>query len=143
METIVIVVFLLVSFAIIGLILLQQGKGAEMGASFGSGASGTVFGSSGGGNFFSRLTAILATIFFLLAFGLTYIAKQKSGVEELPALLEQSAVEAPVVESDIPTSEETPAVDSDVPVVEAPMAEDVPPTSDDVPTAEDSPVTPE
>ena len=66
MEKIVLIVHMLVAFGIIGLILMQQGKGAEAGASFGGGASQTVFGSSGSGNFFSRATAILATIFLPL-----------------------------------------------------------------------------
>ena len=58
------VVFLIVAIGLVGLIMLQQGKGADMGASFGAGASATLFGSSGSGNFMTRMTAILATLFF-------------------------------------------------------------------------------
>ncbi|MGL4735290.1 MAG: preprotein translocase subunit SecG [Enterovibrio sp.] len=61
------VVYLLAAIAVIGLVLVQQGKGADMGASFGSGASNTVFGSSGSGNFLSRMTSIFACIFFVLS----------------------------------------------------------------------------
>jgi preprotein translocase subunit SecG len=63
--------------AVIGLVLLQHGKGADMGAAFGSGASGSLFGSSGSANFLSRSTAVLAAIFFLTSLGLSYIANLK------------------------------------------------------------------
>jgi preprotein translocase subunit SecG len=65
MFTVLLVVQILVSITIITLVLLQQGKGADMGAGFGSGASGTVFGARGSGSFFTRATAILATVFFI------------------------------------------------------------------------------
>lgn len=61
------VVFLIVAIGLVGLIMLQQGKGADMGASFGAGASGTLFGSSGSGNFMTRMTAVLATLFFVIS----------------------------------------------------------------------------
>ncbi|MGV3345608.1 preprotein translocase subunit SecG [Enterobacteriaceae bacterium LUAb1] len=61
------VVFLLVAIGLVGLIMLQQGKGADMGASFGAGASGTLFGSTGSGNFITRMTAVLATLFFIIS----------------------------------------------------------------------------
>lgn len=61
------VIFLLISIGLIALVMLQQGKGADMGASFGSGASGTLFGSTGSGNFMTRMTAILATLFFVIS----------------------------------------------------------------------------
>lgn len=70
----VLVAHVLVGFGIIGLVLLQHGKGADMGAAFGSGASGSLFGATGSANFLSRTTAILATIFFLTSLGLTYLA---------------------------------------------------------------------
>ena len=61
------VIFLIVAIALVALIMLQQGKGADMGASFGAGASGTLFGSSGSANFMTRTTAILATLFFIIS----------------------------------------------------------------------------
>ncbi len=70
-------VHILVGVAIIGLVLIQHGKGADMGAAFGSGASGSLFGASGSANFLSRTTAILATVFFLTSLGLTYLASTK------------------------------------------------------------------
>ena len=75
--TVVLVVHVLVALGIIGLVLLQHGKGAEMGAGFGAGASGSLFGASGSANFLSRTTAILAAIFFVTSLGLAFLAVQK------------------------------------------------------------------
>ena len=89
METVVWIVHLLVAATLVGLVLLQHGKGADMGAAFGSGASGSLFGASGSANFLSRATAIAATVFFLTSVGLTYFSLNRSvpgGVlEKLPA----------------------------------------------------------
>ena len=74
----VLTVHILVGAAIIGLVLLQHGKGADMGAAFGSGASGSLFGASGSANFLSRTTAILATVFFLTSLGLSYLATNRA-----------------------------------------------------------------
>lgn len=71
---VLLVIQIIVSVGIIILVLMQQGKGADAGAAFGSGASGTVFGSQGSGNFLSRTTAILATVFFLNCLGLAFLA---------------------------------------------------------------------
>jgi preprotein translocase subunit SecG len=70
-------VHILVGLGVIGLVLIQHGKGADMGAAFGSGASGSLFGASGSANFLSRMTAILAAVFFLTSLGLTYMASSK------------------------------------------------------------------
>lgn len=113
METIVIVIHLLVALAIIGLILMQQGKGAEAGASFGGGASQTVFGSQGGSNFFAKATAVLAFVFFATSFVLAIIAKDKTTIdinEGIPAVIEQ-----PALESEIPAVIEE-ATGEDIPV---------------------------
>jgi len=67
MYEVLLVIFLLVSIGLIGLIMIQQGKGADMGASFGAGASGTLFGSNGSGNFMTRLTGVLAALFFIFS----------------------------------------------------------------------------
>ncbi|SHF10407.1 preprotein translocase subunit SecG [Microbulbifer donghaiensis] len=121
MEKLVLVVHVLTALSIIGLILLQQGKGAEAGASFGAGASQTVFGSQGSGNFFSRLTAIMATVFFVTSIGLALLAKQGAEADvdadlpQVPAAIEQ------------PTPSELPEIDSDIPQLDAqPEASDVP-----------------
>ena len=77
MNQVILVVHLLVTLAIIGLILLQRGKGADLGASFGGGASQTMFGSSGGGNVLTSATGWLSAIFFATSFGLAMIADQQ------------------------------------------------------------------
>src|SRR5690625_1031087 len=82
MQNIILLVNLLTALAIIGLILLQQGKGAVAGASFGGGVSQTVFGSQGSSGFFARATAILAVVFFATSFGLAIIAKQEVRVDD-------------------------------------------------------------
>lgn len=115
MENLILLVHLLTALAIVGLILMQQGKGAEMGASFGSGASQTLFGSGGSGNFFAKMTAVLATIFFITSFSLAVIAKQQTSIDDdlrLPAAeeLDIPSVTAPV-DDDVPTI--TPAADQD------------------------------
>jgi preprotein translocase subunit SecG len=73
-ETLLLGVHILVAVALVGFVLLQHGKGADMGAAFGSGASGSLFGAAGSANFLSRTTAILATVFFMTSVGLTYVA---------------------------------------------------------------------
>ncbi len=87
-EKVFLVLLVLDALALIGLVLLQQGKGADVGAAFGSGSSGTVFGSSGGANFLTRLTTFFAVLFFLLSFGLAYLAKERT----------QSSTTLPVIE---------------------------------------------
>ena len=76
-TNIVIVAHVLIAMAIIGLVLLQHGKGADMGSGFGGGASGSLFGATGSANFLSRATAVLATVFFLTSLGLAYLATNK------------------------------------------------------------------
>jgi len=144
MENLVLVVHLLVALAIIGLILLQQGKGAEMGASFGAGASQTLFGSSGSGNFFSRMTAILALVFFITSVGLAMMAKQRTGeVDDLPSGFESLQTEASesTEMSDVPVVDEIPESDAaDLPVIDAEdvdSAEDVELEAPEVPETQE------
>ncbi|EAP0130576.1 preprotein translocase subunit SecG [Salmonella enterica subsp. enterica serovar Poona] len=103
------VVFLIVAIGLVGLIMLQQGKGADMGASFGAGASATLFGSSGSGNFMTRMTAVLATLFFIISLVLGNINSNKThkGSEwenlSAPAKTEQTQPAVPAQPtSDIP-----------------------------------------
>ena len=103
------VVFLIVAIGLVGLVMLQQGKGADMGASFGAGASGTLFGSSGSGNFMTRMTAVFATLFFIISLVLGNINSNKTskGSEwdnlTAPAKSEQTQPAAPAQPtSDIP-----------------------------------------
>jgi preprotein translocase subunit SecG len=78
LKTLMIVVQVLSALGVIGLVLLQHGKGADMGAAFGSGASGSLFGATGSANFLSRTTAVLATVFFVATLTLTYLGSYKS-----------------------------------------------------------------
>jgi len=94
LTTIVITAHVLVALAIIGLVLLQHGKGADMGSGFGGGSSGSLFGATGSANFLSRATAVLATLFFLSSLGLAYLAtnKPKTGGGVLDAVKSQPAM---------------------------------------------------
>lgn len=112
-EQLILVVHVIIALAIIGLVLLQQGKGADMGASFGAGGSQTVFGAAGGGNVLTRATAILVAIFFISSFGLAILAKNKmadlntsSELRGLESAAEVELVEEPAIpetEIDLPT----------------------------------------
>jgi preprotein translocase subunit SecG len=84
---------ILVGLGVIGLVLLQHGKGADMGAAFGSGASGSLFGSSGSANFLSRTTAALAAVFFITSLSLSYIASAKPRASG--SVIENAAKSAP------------------------------------------------
>lgn len=83
MQLIILMIHVLVAFTLIALVLLQQGKGAEVGAAFGSGASQTMFGSQGSTSFLVKLTASLAAIFFITSISLTYIASSQYKVDPL------------------------------------------------------------
>lgn len=106
LYSIVITLHILAGLTVIGLVLIQHGKGADMGAAFGSGASGSLFGASGSANFLSRATAILAAVFFVTSLALSYIAtaRPKTGgsvmdsapAQTAPALPAPAPVPAPV-----------------------------------------------
>ncbi len=93
LQQILLIVHVLIAASIVGLILMQQGKGADMGAAFGSGASGTVFGSRGSSNFLTRATAILATLFFLSSLTLFVLATQTKAPTSIVDKLENTKVE--------------------------------------------------
>lgn len=120
MESIVLIIHVLLAAAIIALILLQQGKGAEAGASFGGGASQTVFGSQGSKSFLGRLTAVVAAGIFATSFALAVFAKQKadtvSGAGIPSAEVIESAVEAN-------KQDELPALGGDKKASDIPVAE--------------------
>lgn len=78
-QTVVLIAHTIIALLIIVLVLLQRGKGADAGAAFGAGASGTVFGSRGSSNFFSRATAVMATVFFASSLALAYMSSQRAG----------------------------------------------------------------
>jgi preprotein translocase subunit SecG len=108
LETLLLVVHLLVAAGICGLVLLQHGKGADMGAAFGSGSSGSVFGAAGSANFLSRSTAVLAALFFASSLGLTWFATShganRGSVQQ--GIVEKLAPKA----SDVPGSPGTPPI---------------------------------
>jgi preprotein translocase subunit SecG len=119
MYQIIIVVHVLLGLSVIGFVLIQQGKGADAGAAFGSASSGSVFGAQGASSFLSRTTAILATLFFATSLGLAILVGHQDGEADL--------MDAPEVEE----------VFTDVPLIDGgdntPATESVPVTTNDVP----------
>ena len=125
METLVLVIHILAALTIVGLVLLQHGKGADAGAAFGSGASGSVFGASGSANFLSRATAIAALVFFLTSLGLTYFISTRS--ESKGVMATQPAREDKSLPGQIPpTAPAAPAAKSAPPAEPGSKAQDVP-----------------
>src|SRR5699024_9533154 len=118
MKEFLIIAFMLVALAIVFLVLIQQGKGAGMGASFGAGASGTLFGSSGAGNFLTRLTSILAAIFFGLCLLLANLDNRPVNHTNSDKWLIDEAAEQQQVpaqtesQNQIPTSDAAPAANN-------------------------------
>ncbi|HEY8877459.1 MAG TPA: preprotein translocase subunit SecG [Roseateles sp.] len=94
-ANLVLIVQLLSALAIIGLVLVQHGKGADMGASFGSGASGSLFGATGSANFLSRSTAVAATLFFGCTLGLAFLSNGRTSAPSADSVLDRAAVVAP------------------------------------------------
>ncbi len=148
METIVTVGHLFVSLALITLILIQHGKGADAGAAFGSGASGTVFGAHGSANFLSRTTAVLAALFFILSLALGWFAINSNKTPSFNIEEEKTAVEEQKSKPATPDLPQIPVVDTkpatpelpQIPVVETkPTTPEVP----QIPVVETKPATPE
>ena len=135
LHTVILIAHTLIAFVIIVLVLLQRGKGADAGAAFGSGASGTVFGARGSGSFFSRMTAILATVFFASSLALAYLSGQRS--EGPDSLLEN----APAVETE--PADQAPEAGPDAGPEALPDLPTLDDTDDDAATSEDLPTLPE
>lgn len=103
LQTLAVVFHVLLAAAIVGLVLLQRGKGADAGAGFGAGASGTVFGARGSASFLSRTTAVLATLFFLTSLGLSYLfSQQKAPTSVFDTVTQQEAPAAPAAQQSQP-----------------------------------------
>lgn len=120
MDILLLVVHVIAALGIIGLVLLQHGKGADMGAAFGGGSSGSMFGSAGSANFMSRSTAVLATIFFLTSIGLTVFAgKTVSGEGVMTKAVEPAKSDAAPGQIPVPTT--TPGA-APAPVIPVPSA---------------------
>jgi preprotein translocase subunit SecG len=125
--SILITVQIISAVAMIGLVLVQHGKGADMGAAFGSGSSGSLFGASGSANFLSRTTAVLATVFFVCTLLLAYVSNAKPASSG-GSVLENPAVTAPVVPE---TASQIPGA---VPGAAAPAAEPAAPGPAQIPS---------
>ena len=122
MDTVILIVHVLAAIGVVSLVLLQQGKGADMGAAFGSGASSTVFGSEGSSSFITRATAVLATVFFITSMVLAIVASRGTDNVSVTesAVTEVVDSEAPVAE-DMPSAPQAPAAEaaSDMPAAPA------------------------
>jgi preprotein translocase subunit SecG len=143
-HTVVLVVHTLIALFLIVLVLLQRGKGADAGAAFGAGASGTVFGSRGSASFFSRATAVLATLFFVSSLGLAYLSSQQSTAPtSLLDTMEEAAepVAEPTSDDALPSLDGEPAeLDADaLPSLEAEPAEAEDDTIEGLPSVEEEP----
>lgn len=112
LETLVWVVHIIVAIGVIALVLLQHGKGADMGAAFGSGSSGSLFGATGSANFLSRSTAILATLFFLTSLGLAFFGLQQ---HKPASVLDRAAVPAKATQPAAPASGQQGSKAGDIP----------------------------
>ena len=123
LNAILLVAQVMLSIALITLVLLQHGKGADAGAAFGSGASATVFGAKGSGNFLTRATAIIAMLFFATCLGLAYLGSHREG----PSSIIDSVVDTQTIE--------TPAMEQGSTILKQPENTDLPPV-DPVPVSE-------
>ena len=109
LQTIILVAHVGIALLIIGLVLLQRGKGADAGTGFGAGASGTVFGARGSATFFSRATGVLATLFFVTSLTLAYLSTQQTAPRSLlETVAPQSAEPAPVPATQAPPADNVP-----------------------------------
>jgi len=147
MESIIIFVHVIAAIAITGLVLIQQGKGADMGASFGSGSSQTIFGSSGSGNVLSKSTSIIAVVFFITSLGLAVVARQQADlsiedsgliqnldeITQAPAAIISEADELPFAEAVTEESLADFPAESDIPVVETESVGDIPSAPETIP----------
>ncbi|KPC34676.1 Preprotein translocase subunit SecG [Pseudomonas syringae pv. cilantro] len=123
LETVVIVFHLMGALGVVALVLLQQGKGADAGASFGAGASNTVFGGQGTSTFLSKFTAILAACFFITSLGLGYFAKEKAQQLTQVGLPDPAVLEV----KQKPAADDVPVLEAQKPAV---VPADVPPASE-------------
>ncbi len=112
MDLVVLILHVIAAAGIIGLVLVQHGKGADVGAAFGSGSAGSVFGSAGSANFLSRMTAGLALVFFITSIGLSFLSNKRTvtkGVMANQPAATQSAPEKAPAAADVPTVPTAPA----------------------------------
>src|SRR6478735_6225340 len=125
LTNILIVIHVVIALVIIGLVLLQHGKGADMGSGFGGGASGSLFGARGSASFLSRTTAVLATLFFLSSLGLSYLFSQRTEpTSVVDRVKEQAPLQLPALPpaQQIPVAPPASAPASNAPATTAPAA---------------------
>jgi len=117
MYQVIIVIHVLLGLGVVGLVLIQQGKGADAGAAFGSGSSGSVFGAQGASSFLSRTTAILATLFFSTSLGLAILSGHQEGQVDLMDTpdVEKIINDVPLVNGNAPTLDSIPDISGDKP----------------------------
>jgi preprotein translocase subunit SecG len=126
LESFLLVIHLVVAAVVCGLVLLQHGKGADMGAAFGSGSSGSLFGAAGSANFLSRTTAVLAAVFFVSSLGLTYLGSMHTKAKDV---MQQGVMgDVPATKStDVPTTTApAPATSPAAPPATAPAGDKAP-----------------
>ncbi|WP_080522609.1 preprotein translocase subunit SecG [Methyloprofundus sedimenti] len=117
MYQVIIIGHVLVGLAVIGLVLMQHGKGADAGAAFGSGSSGTVFGAQGSASFLSRTTAILAAVFFSTSLALAVLSGSTGGdvdIMDVP-VVQVIETDVPVIEGEQATIDAPPVIEADIP----------------------------
>jgi preprotein translocase subunit SecG len=118
LQTVLLVLQVLAAVSLIGLILIQHGKGADAGAAFGSGASSTVFGSQGSGNFMTKTTAVLAFLFLANSLALAYISNQRIRTVNASLMDDPAAIVQPLMEEPSSVITEIPAAtQSDIPTI--------------------------
>lgn len=118
MSLVVLIIHVLAAAGIIGLVLMQHGKGADMGAAFGSGSAGSLFGASGSANFLSRSTAVFAVVFFVTSMGLSYLSFERTssvGVMSSDQLPIGTDVPVPELEVDADTPAESDSIVDEIP----------------------------
>jgi preprotein translocase subunit SecG len=138
LQTLAVVFHVLVAAGIVGLVLLQRGKGADAGAGFGAGASGTVFGARGSASFLSRTTAVLATLFFLSSLGLSYLFSERKE----PTSVVDRVLPAPAQTPMLPPVTQVPVAPAQAPASQAPAASAPVTTPATAPATGSAPATP-
>jgi len=126
METMVTILHVLMGAGVCGIVLLQHGKGADMGAAFGSGSAGSLFGASGSANFLSRTTAILATLFFATSLGLTYLGSRQTENKAVIDRIENAPAQKKDVPASVPVVPTAPALSPEAPADDGSKASKVP-----------------
>ena len=131
-QTVALVAHTLIAILLIVLVLMQRGKGADAGAAFGAGASGTVFGARGSASFFSRATAVLATLFFVSSLGLAYLSSQQTAaptslLDTVEETVEEVAPAAPDADA-LPSLDDEPAEAENDTIEALPSVEEEPPS---------------